>query len=295
MMLTLRPAEEVREESEYFADIGKGKLDKEMVELAEKVIEQKSGPFDPEESDRRPLPGRAARTRGAEDQGRQAGRPESGVGAEQRRQSRMPCAKSIAADDGGTPRLSRRHAAGGAARARQQAHAADPHTPRASRRASAARRDLGGRRERGTRQQPHRQTVRRQRRDDLADMRRVARLDHDIDLGELHRNVEEQALVIDFEDVSAALAHDARDRGQRARHVGDLHPSLRSGPARAGTLHDRGIGSPRVHRRAVMKVIVLMKFPSLLRLSRASYAGPFGLEINWPSMRHDFPECMRSP
>lgn len=49
MMLTLRPAEEVREASEYFADIGAGKLDKEMVELAKKIIEQKSGRFDPDE------------------------------------------------------------------------------------------------------------------------------------------------------------------------------------------------------------------------------------------------------
>jgi DNA end-binding protein Ku len=49
MMLTLRAAEEVRDASEYFADIGKGKLDKEMVELAQKIIEKKSGLFDPEE------------------------------------------------------------------------------------------------------------------------------------------------------------------------------------------------------------------------------------------------------
>jgi DNA end-binding protein Ku len=49
MMLTLRPADEVRDASEYFADIGKGKLDKEMVDLAKKIIEQKSGPFEPKE------------------------------------------------------------------------------------------------------------------------------------------------------------------------------------------------------------------------------------------------------
>jgi len=49
MMLTLRAAEEVRDASEYFADIATGKLDKEMIDLAKKIIEQKSGPFDPDE------------------------------------------------------------------------------------------------------------------------------------------------------------------------------------------------------------------------------------------------------
>ncbi len=49
LMLTLRAAEEVRAASEYFEDIGKGKLDTDMVAMAKHIIAQKSGRFDPEE------------------------------------------------------------------------------------------------------------------------------------------------------------------------------------------------------------------------------------------------------
>lgn len=49
MLVTLRPAEEVRSDSEYFSDIEGGKVDKEMVEMATRIIAQKSGPFDDKE------------------------------------------------------------------------------------------------------------------------------------------------------------------------------------------------------------------------------------------------------
>ena len=47
LMQTLRRPQEVRKSSEYFDDIPEGKVDKEMLELAEKLIEQKTKPFDP--------------------------------------------------------------------------------------------------------------------------------------------------------------------------------------------------------------------------------------------------------
>jgi DNA end-binding protein Ku len=47
LLSTLRPSDEVREAKEYFADIGAGPVDKEMVELAERILEQKAGAFDP--------------------------------------------------------------------------------------------------------------------------------------------------------------------------------------------------------------------------------------------------------
>jgi DNA end-binding protein Ku len=49
MMITLRPAEEVRDAADYFADVGKGKLDKDMIDMAKKIIAQKSGKFAPDE------------------------------------------------------------------------------------------------------------------------------------------------------------------------------------------------------------------------------------------------------
>jgi DNA end-binding protein Ku len=49
MMLTLRPAEEIRKAEDYFEDIDKGKVDKDMVDMAKRIIAQKSGRFDPEE------------------------------------------------------------------------------------------------------------------------------------------------------------------------------------------------------------------------------------------------------
>ncbi len=49
LMLTLRAIEEVREAAEYFEDVGKGKLDKDMVAMAKHIIAQKSGRFDPAE------------------------------------------------------------------------------------------------------------------------------------------------------------------------------------------------------------------------------------------------------
>lgn len=49
LLMTLRPAEETRDSGEIFADLTESKPDKEMVEMARRIIEQKSGPFDPEE------------------------------------------------------------------------------------------------------------------------------------------------------------------------------------------------------------------------------------------------------
>jgi DNA end-binding protein Ku len=49
VLMTLRSHEEVRNDRAYFEDIGSGALDKEMVELARRIIAQKAGPFDPKE------------------------------------------------------------------------------------------------------------------------------------------------------------------------------------------------------------------------------------------------------
>ena len=49
LMMTLRTADEVRGAEDYFTDIEEDEPDKEMLELAERLIEQKSGKFDPNE------------------------------------------------------------------------------------------------------------------------------------------------------------------------------------------------------------------------------------------------------
>ena len=49
LMMTLRTADEVRDAEDYFTDIEEDEPDKEMLELAERLIEQKSGKFDPNE------------------------------------------------------------------------------------------------------------------------------------------------------------------------------------------------------------------------------------------------------
>ena len=49
VMMTLRTADEVRDAEEYFTDIGDEEPEAEMLELAEKLIAQKSGKFDPSE------------------------------------------------------------------------------------------------------------------------------------------------------------------------------------------------------------------------------------------------------
>ena len=49
VMMTLRPADEVRTDTEYFKDISESKPDEEMVDLALRIIERMSGPFDPKE------------------------------------------------------------------------------------------------------------------------------------------------------------------------------------------------------------------------------------------------------
>jgi DNA end-binding protein Ku len=49
LVMTLRTADEVRDSQEFFADIGDEEPEQEMLELAEKLIEQKSGKFDPNE------------------------------------------------------------------------------------------------------------------------------------------------------------------------------------------------------------------------------------------------------
>jgi DNA end-binding protein Ku len=49
LMMTLRTADEVRDAKEYFTDIEDEEPEQEMVDLAEKLIAQKSGKFDPSE------------------------------------------------------------------------------------------------------------------------------------------------------------------------------------------------------------------------------------------------------
>src|SRR5918994_1061773 len=49
LMMTLRSADEVRDAKEFFSDISDEEPEPEMLELAEKLIEQKSGKFDPSE------------------------------------------------------------------------------------------------------------------------------------------------------------------------------------------------------------------------------------------------------
>jgi DNA end-binding protein Ku len=49
LMMTLRSADEVRDAKEFFSDIGDEEPEPEMLELAQKLIEQKSGKFDPSE------------------------------------------------------------------------------------------------------------------------------------------------------------------------------------------------------------------------------------------------------
>jgi DNA end-binding protein Ku len=48
-MITLHPADAVRADTAYFADISESKPDEEMVDLALRIIEQRSGHFDPKE------------------------------------------------------------------------------------------------------------------------------------------------------------------------------------------------------------------------------------------------------
>ena len=47
MLRSLRAAKEVRSHQEYFADIGNGKVEKDALELAEHLIAQNAGHFDP--------------------------------------------------------------------------------------------------------------------------------------------------------------------------------------------------------------------------------------------------------
>jgi DNA end-binding protein Ku len=49
VMITLHPADEVRTDIEYFKDVSESKPDEEMVDLALRIIERMSGPFDPKE------------------------------------------------------------------------------------------------------------------------------------------------------------------------------------------------------------------------------------------------------
>lgn len=49
LMMTLRTADEVRDSADYFTDIQDEEPEQEMLDLAEKLIEQKSGKFDPSE------------------------------------------------------------------------------------------------------------------------------------------------------------------------------------------------------------------------------------------------------
>jgi DNA end-binding protein Ku len=49
VVMTLRAANEVRDDAPYFEDIGEDEPDQEMLELAEALIDKKSGKFDPSE------------------------------------------------------------------------------------------------------------------------------------------------------------------------------------------------------------------------------------------------------
>jgi DNA end-binding protein Ku len=49
LMMTLRTADEVRDSEDYFTDIKDEEPEQEMLDLAERLIEQKSGKFDPSE------------------------------------------------------------------------------------------------------------------------------------------------------------------------------------------------------------------------------------------------------
>jgi DNA end-binding protein Ku len=49
LMMTLRTADEVRDSKDYFADIKDEEPEQEMLDLAERLIDQKSGKFDPSE------------------------------------------------------------------------------------------------------------------------------------------------------------------------------------------------------------------------------------------------------
>src|SRR6185312_14530300 len=76
---------------------------------------------------------------------------------------------------------------------------------------------------------------------DLAAMRAVARLDDGIDLGELHRHVVKQSLMMDLDDIAALLADNAGDLGERAGDVADLDAQADKAPgADQFALQDRG-------------------------------------------------------
>jgi DNA end-binding protein Ku len=49
LVMALRLADEIRSPAEFFVDIKEEEPDREMLDLAEKLIEQKSGKFDPSE------------------------------------------------------------------------------------------------------------------------------------------------------------------------------------------------------------------------------------------------------
>src|SRR5260370_16392689 len=69
----------------------------------------------------------------------------------------------------------------------------------------------------------------------------VARLDHRLDLRELHRHVVKQAVMVDLDDVAALLADDAGDLREGAGNVGDLDPEPHQpAGARQAALQDRG-------------------------------------------------------
>src|SRR5205807_8501854 len=93
---------------------------------------------------------------------------------------------------------------------------------------------------RRAREQARREAAFVERPDDLADMAGIARLDDDIDLGELHRHVVEEALVIDLDDVAAALADDAGDAGEHSGRIADLGPEPhQAAVANEAAHHDR--------------------------------------------------------
>src|SRR5262249_16567580 len=78
---------------------------------------------------------------------------------------------------------------------------------------------------RGAAWHAHRRIARsRERLKNLFGMRGVARLDGDVELGALGRNVEEQPMMIDGENIGAERAEHSGDLPENAGPIGDRQP-----------------------------------------------------------------------
>ncbi len=83
----------------------------------------------------------------------------------------------------------------------------------------------------GRTQQLGREAAAIQRGDDLVGVDSVSRLDRELEHRGLDRDVAEEPLMRDFDDVAAGLADDRRHLAERARHVADLDAQAREPPA----------------------------------------------------------------